>query len=47
MAAMMKLSATPGPANLRATIPATKYIPVPTQDPTPSDVKSNVLRHLC
>lgn len=28
-----------------ATIPATKYMPVPQHDPTPSDVKSNVVRH--
>lgn len=37
---------TPGPATLCATRPATKYIPVPTQDPTPRDVKSRVVKHL-
>lgn len=42
---MMKLKTTPGPAMLRATIPATRYIPVPQQDPTPREVKSNVVRH--
>lgn len=42
---MMKLITTPGPATFFATIPATKYIPVPTQLPTPRDVKSNVVRH--
>lgn len=36
---------TPGPATVRATIPLTKYIPVPTQLPTPSEVKSSVVRH--
>lgn len=38
---------TPGPATDLATIPATKYIPVPTQEPTPSDVRSRVVRHFC
>lgn len=38
---------TPGPATPRATIPATRYIPVPTQDPTPRDVRSRVVRHFC
>lgn len=46
-AAMMKLMTTPGPANFRATIPATRYIPVPTQEPTPREVKSIVVRHRC
>uniref|UniRef100_T1IVD3 Cationic amino acid transporter C-terminal domain-containing protein n=1 Tax=Strigamia maritima TaxID=126957 RepID=T1IVD3_STRMM len=40
MAAIINDSTTPGPANLCATIPATKYIPVPTQLPTPRDVRS-------
>lgn len=44
-AAIMKLTTTPGPATFLATIPLTKYIPVPTQEPTPKDVKSNVVRH--
>jgi len=44
-AAMMKLKTTPGPAMLRATIPATRYIPVPQHDPTPKLVKSSVVRH--
>lgn len=46
-AAMMKLNTTPGPAICRATIPATKYMPVPQHEPTPSDVRSNVVRHFC
>lgn len=45
MAAIIKLITTPGPATVFATMPATKYIPVPTQLPTPSDVRSNVVRH--
>lgn len=44
---MMKLMTAPGPAYFLATIPATRYIPVPTQLPTPRDVKSNVVRHFC
>lgn len=44
-AAMIKLMITPGPARFFATIPATRYIPVPQHEPTPSDVKSSVLRH--
>lgn len=44
-AAITKLITTPGPATFFATIPATKYIPVPTQLPTPSDVKSIVVKH--
>jgi hypothetical protein len=44
-AAIMKLKTTPGPAICLATIPATKYIPVPQHDPTPSDVRSNVVKH--
>lgn len=44
-AAMKKLITTPGPAIVFATMPATKYIPVPQHDPTPNDVKSNVVKH--
>lgn len=44
-AAMMKLKMTPGPAMFLATIPATRYIPVPQHDPTPNEVKSKVVRH--
>lgn len=44
-AAMMKLKTTPGPAMFLATIPATKYIPVPQHDPTPNEVKSSVVKH--
>ena len=47
MAAIMNEMTTPGPATFRATIPATRYIPVPTQDPTPRDVRSRVVRHFC
>lgn len=47
MAAIKKLSITPGPAIVLATIPATKYIPVPQHDPTPNDVRSNVVKHFC
>lgn len=43
----MNETTTPGPATLRATIPATRYIPVPTQEPTPKDVRSRVVRHFC
>lgn len=46
-AAIMKLMTTPGPATFFATIPATTYIPVPTQLPTPREVRSNVVRHFC
>lgn len=46
-AAIMNEMTTPGPATLRATIPATRYIPVPTQEPTPKDVRSRVVRHFC
>jgi hypothetical protein len=46
-AAMIKLMTTPGPATFFATIPATRYIPVPTQLPTPRDVRSNVVKHFC
>ena len=42
---MMKLNTTPGPAIFLATIPATRYMPVPQHEPTPSDVKSSVVRH--
>uniref|UniRef100_A0A1Y1KW94 Uncharacterized protein n=1 Tax=Photinus pyralis TaxID=7054 RepID=A0A1Y1KW94_PHOPY len=45
IAAMIKLKTTPGPAKFLATIPATRYMPVPTQLPTPSEVRSNVVRH--
>lgn len=45
IAAMIKLKTTPGPAAFLATIPETKYIPVPTQLPTPNEVKSSVVRH--
>lgn len=45
MAAIKKLSTTPGPAIVFATMPATKYMPVPQHDPTPNDVKSNVVKH--
>ncbi|GBP95889.1 hypothetical protein EVAR_71083_1 [Eumeta japonica] len=44
---MAKPNTTPGPANWRATMPATRYIPVPTHDPTPREVKSRVVRHRC
>jgi hypothetical protein len=44
-AAMIKLNTTPGPAMFLATMPATRYIPVPQQDPTPSDVRSKVVKH--
>lgn len=47
IAAMMKLKTTPGPATFLATIPETKYIPVPTQLPIPKDVRSNVVKHFC
>lgn len=38
---------TPGPAMFFATIPATKYMPVPQQEPIPNEVKSIVVRHFC
>ena len=41
---MTKEKMTPGPATLWATIPDTRYIPVPTQDPTPNEVKSTVVK---
>lgn len=44
---MIKLRTTPGPAIVLATIPATRYIPVPQHEPTPNDVKSNVVKHFC
>jgi hypothetical protein len=44
-AAMIKLNTTPGPAIFLATMPATRYIPVPQHDPTPNDVKSKVVKH--
>lgn len=46
-AAIIKLKITPGPAMFLATMPATRYMPVPQQDPTPSDVKSSVVKHFC
>lgn len=33
---------TPGPARFRATMPVTRYIPVPQQDPTPIRPSSGV-----
>lgn len=47
IAAIQKLRMTPGPAMFFATIPATKYMPVPQQEPIPSEVKSIVVRHFC
>lgn len=47
IAAIKKLRITPGPAMVFATIPATKYMPVPQHEPTPNDVRSNVVRHFC
>jgi hypothetical protein len=44
-AAIMKLKTTPGPAIFLATIPQTRYIPVPQHDPTPNEVRSIVFRH--
>lgn len=44
-AAIMKLNTTPGPAIFLATMPATRYIPVPQHDPTPKEVKSSVVKH--
>lgn len=46
-AAMKKLSTTPGPAIVFATMPATRYMPVPQHEPTPNDVRSNVVKHFC
>ncbi|TNN41197.1 hypothetical protein EYF80_048625 [Liparis tanakae] len=46
IAAMMNDRMTPGPAVAFATSPATTYIPVPTQLPTPSDTRSTVVRTL-
>lgn len=45
IAAIKKLRTTPGPAIVFATMPATRYMPVPQHDPTPNDVKSNVVKH--
>lgn len=45
MAAIMKETMTPGPATFLATIPDTRYIPVPTHDPTPNEVRSSVVKH--
>lgn len=44
-AAIKKLRTTPGPAIVLATMPATRYIPVPQHEPTPSDVRSSVVKH--
>ena len=44
-AAIIKLNTTPGPAIFLATMPATRYIPVPQHDPTPKDVRSKVVKH--
>ena len=41
-AATIKEIIAPGPATFLATRPATTYIPVPTQLPTPREIKSNV-----
>ena len=45
IAAIMNEKITPGPATFLATSPATTYIPVPQQLPTPRDTKSKVVRH--
>lgn len=45
-AAMMKDTMTPGPAISLATRPDTTYIPVPTQLPTPREMRSSVVRTL-
>lgn len=45
-AAIMKDRMTPGPAIALATSPATTYIPVPTQLPTPRETRSTVVRTL-
>ena len=45
-AAIINDRMTPGPAIALATNPATTYIPVPTQLPTPSDTRSTVVRTL-
>lgn len=45
MAAIIKLIITPGPAIFWATMPATRYMPVPQQEPMPKEVRSRVLRH--
>src|SRR6218665_2357427 len=47
MAAMMNETMTAGPAIALATNPATTYIPVPQQLPTPSDMRSEVVRTFC
>lgn len=43
-AAMINDKITPGPAISLATSPATTYMPVPTQLPTPRDTRSTVVR---
>lgn len=45
-AAMRNDRMTPGPAIALATKPATTYMPVPTQLPTPRDTRSTVVRTL-
>lgn len=45
-AAMMKETMTPGPAISLATRPDTTYMPVPTQLPTPREMRSRVVRTL-
>ncbi len=40
--AMIKLRTTAGPATFLATIPETRNIPDPTQDPTPREIRSLV-----
>lgn len=45
-AAMMKETMTPGPAISLATKPDTTYMPVPTQLPTPREMRSRVVRTL-
>lgn len=42
-AAMMKDTITPGPAISLATSPDTTYMPVPTQLPTPREMRSTVV----
>lgn len=45
-AAMINDRMTPGPAIALATNPATTYMPVPTQLPTPRETRSTVVRTL-
>lgn len=46
-AAIMNDIITAGPATFSATIPATTYIPVPQQLPTPREIKSKVESTFC